>query len=487
MIEHNFRSSERSKPIRFSGSQFEFIVEALHNTAGNGLFSTKPVEQKFTMRPKHSRNLHHRLDPGLHRTITPPVQKFTCPVGRNVVPEKLKIFLEQVTSNRFEVVSQQISQFNFLIRRKILRPFQQAPSGMRKNRHQTIGFHLSRFLRPDFINGFVHMHRNMETIQNVNRLGGFLGDNLQIRLPHVATYKLQPGGSFFAKYPEKAQKGPYRSILPNPKEPFAFPVNLIDDRKILVSPFPKNFIHADRVDIGHIAVSKPPLHRPFHGAKDLFPGRLKNPSHVLPRKPFCPSGEKLHIGRRQRMFAFRPGHPFHFNSAPEAVDSTHGINEKYRDAPKGDEFELPRFHGVIPGPPAPTTGANWTAPRPGSNLDEQHGFSGNLRTFDGFVNKGLELLHPIQNSLQLHPDLLSCVWNSACHSNPIQDWRQDALHEFFPLPSGAFYKSIPFKSFLNLEIKTIPVEPVEMWESQAVFRLGFSKQMRHFHQAGYSA
>jgi len=49
MIEHKFRSSECSKPIGFAGSQFEFIVEALHDTAGNGLFDTKPVEQELLM------------------------------------------------------------------------------------------------------------------------------------------------------------------------------------------------------------------------------------------------------------------------------------------------------------------------------------------------------------------------------------------------------------------------------------------------------
>jgi hypothetical protein len=135
---------------------------------------------------------------------------------------------------------------------------------------------------------------------------------------------------------------------------------------------------------------------------------------------------------------------------------------------------------------APTTGADRTTPRPGSDLDEQHIFSVDSRPLDGFVNKGLELLHPIQNSLQLHPGFFS-RFGFVSSQYQIQDWDQDALPESFPLPSGAFYKLIPFTSFLNLEIKTKPVEPVEMWESQASFRRGFSKQMRHFHQAGNSA
>jgi len=68
------------------------------------------------------------------------------------------------------------------------------------------------------------------------------------------------------------------------------------------------------------------------------------------------------------------------------------------------------------------------------------------------------------------------------------EFNAEALHaEFFPLPLDAIYKSLRFSSFLTLEIKTKSAEPVEMWESQAVCRRGFSKQMRHFHQAGNSA
>ena len=240
----------------------------------------------------------------------------------------------------------------------------------------------------------------------------------------------------------------------------------------------------------HIAINR---------AKDLFPRCFKNPSHVLPRKPFCPSSEKLHIGRRQCMFAFSPGYPFHFHSAPATVDSTHGINEKYRDAPERNEFELPRLHGVIPGLSAPTARADWATARSSSNLDEQHDFSRNFRPLDGFVNKGLELLHPIQNSLQLHPDLFSCDWNVACQSYPIQDWRQDALLDSFPLFSGAIYKSLRFSSFLNLGIKNKTIRACGNVGKSYRFLVGLFQaaegiralcgfpQMRHFHQAGNSA
>ena len=52
MIEGDFRDLECAKAIRFSGDQFEFVVETLHGAAGNGLFRTKPIEQKPSVRTK---------------------------------------------------------------------------------------------------------------------------------------------------------------------------------------------------------------------------------------------------------------------------------------------------------------------------------------------------------------------------------------------------------------------------------------------------
>lgn len=105
MIEHDFSSSEGSEPIGFSGIQFELIVEALNNAAGNGLPGTKPIEKKLSMGTKHSRHFLHGLNSGPADSPTPAVQEYSRPVGRNIIPEKLKIFLEQITAYGPEVTS----------------------------------------------------------------------------------------------------------------------------------------------------------------------------------------------------------------------------------------------------------------------------------------------------------------------------------------------------------------------------------------------
>jgi len=120
------------------------------------------------------------------------------------------------------------------------------------------------------------------------------------------------------------------------------------------------------------------------------------------------------------MLALCPRHGFYFYPTPPAVDSAESINEKYLNSPDRHELEPPRLQGVITGPPVAAAGTNGTAANPGDYLNKKHEFSGQFQPFHISVDKGLELLYPIQNSLQLHPDLLSRFWQ-LLRSYPIQD------------------------------------------------------------------
>lgn len=98
---------------------------------------------------------------------------------------------------------------------------------MFENGGQSLGFQVPRLLSPDFINGLVHMHCDMETIQNMNRLAGFLGNDFQIWLPHVRTNEKQLCRSLFAECPEKPEQRFDSPILANPEKPFTVIVDLI--------------------------------------------------------------------------------------------------------------------------------------------------------------------------------------------------------------------------------------------------------------------
>ena len=50
----------------------------------------------------------------------------------------------------------------------------------------------------------IYVTADVEPVQNMNRMACLLGNNLQIRLPHIAANKTQLAGSFLAQ-PAKNQ------------------------------------------------------------------------------------------------------------------------------------------------------------------------------------------------------------------------------------------------------------------------------------------
>jgi hypothetical protein len=126
---------------------------------------------------------------------------------------------------------------------------------------------------------------------------------------------------------------------------------------------------------------------------------------------------------------FAQGYGLHCYPAQPAIDSAQGINEKYRNSPKRHELKSARFQGVITRPPVTATGTDRAAVSPGNYLDEKHQLAGEFRPLHGLVNKGLELLPPIQNSLQLHPGFFSRI-GFAWPQYQLQDLSQDALPFF---------------------------------------------------------
>jgi hypothetical protein len=64
-------------------------------------FGTKPIKQKLSMSPKHSSNLLHWCNAGSHGTLAPSTQKHSSPVRRDIIPEELEVFLQQITAYGF--------------------------------------------------------------------------------------------------------------------------------------------------------------------------------------------------------------------------------------------------------------------------------------------------------------------------------------------------------------------------------------------------
>jgi hypothetical protein len=99
------------------------------------------------------------------------------------------------------------------------------------------------------------------------------------------------------------------------------------------------------------------------------------------------------------MFAVSPWYGFHYDSAPYAINPAQCIKEEDRNTPEWDEFELPGRLQVISRPSVTATGADRSAMGSGDDLDKERQFTIEIYQLLVSVNKRLELLYPIQNSL----------------------------------------------------------------------------------------
>src|ERR1700686_1047076 len=103
-----------------SHSDFRFVVQSLDHTAGNLLSGLEIVEQQLAVSAQRSGDLLHRPDAGSHRLPEPEIQKHAGPSGRVVFPELLKILFEEIGTDSLEIVAEQISQTELLLRGEIL-------------------------------------------------------------------------------------------------------------------------------------------------------------------------------------------------------------------------------------------------------------------------------------------------------------------------------------------------------------------------------
>ena len=88
----------------------------------------------------------------------------------------------------------------------------------------------------------------METVENMQSLGAFFADDLQIGFPHVRADEHDLGGDFFAYRGEESLKGFDRSLLPDPKQTGDAEIDLINQGQVLVPFGVLDFIDPDGID-----------------------------------------------------------------------------------------------------------------------------------------------------------------------------------------------------------------------------------------------
>src|SRR3972149_5104362 len=189
---------------------------------------------------------------------------------------------------------------------------------------------------------------------------------------------------------------------------------------------------------------------------DLFPGQSPGPAR-----------QKLHVGPRQTLLAFGPWYGSPLPPAPPTAPPPHHVQEEDRNAPQRHELEQPGLQRVVAGAwPAATRTDRPTVPtRP--NLHDQYWIAVDIFPLDIPIDERLEFLHPIQNSLQLHPVPASCFGRFRRHRNT--GIEQDALAFYlchlphFPLCSRrAFPPGLweLWESARSPRISTVSISPI---------------------------
>src|SRR5882672_1149726 len=406
MIQGNFYRPEGSEAERPSGGQFRLVVEAFDDSPGNRALGAEPVEKELAMSPQHAGDLFHRLEPRAQGPPAPVVEEASGPGRGHVLPEVLEVLFEQVATDRFQIVPEQVGKLTLLGQSEILGPLEQQPARALQDGLVAFGLQILDLSGADLVDCLAQVGHDVEAIEDVNRLARLFGDDPQVGPPHVAAEELQRRAAFLAEPTKEAQQRLDLPLFADPEQSLAVFINLVDESQVVVPSLPLDLVDAQGFDAFQVDMVATPEHRHFDGAKDARPTRLKSLSDLLPAQALGPSREKPREGGCLVVPTLRPGNSLGVDAAGRAVGPAPGKHEKDLDAPQRDELEPAWLQGIVARAALPALRTHRPAQGTGANLDFH---THPLRRFNEpglCVDETRLLLQPVQDSLQSHPVLL---------------------------------------------------------------------------------
>lgn len=180
----------------------------------------------------------------------------------------------------------------------------------------------------------------MEAVEDVESLGAFLTDELEIGLPHVRADEEDIGNDLLAHGSEESLEEFEGSFFADPEQAGDTDVDLIDEGEILVAFGVLDLIDADGIDLAEGAVLQAPGDNMLDRVEDLFPGSAKCLRGFLPRQAASPAGQKEHVDGSQSVLAVAPGDLFDDDGvAAAAIDAPHGVQQEDEESPKRNELK----------------------------------------------------------------------------------------------------------------------------------------------------
>ena len=182
-------------------------------------------------------------------------------------------------------------------------------------------------------------------------------------------------------------------------------VDLVDEGQVALPAAAGEFVDADGLDVGEVAVGESPVDGGPDGAIDGVPGGGEGVGDLLPGEVLGPTGEEPGAGVGEAVVAGGPGDGLDLDAAARAVDAAHGVAEDDGDLPERHEVEAAWRQNVVAGRGAPALRAPGPGPDAGPDADLEGQARGVwvLEQPNGVIDERRVLLDPIQDSLELHP------------------------------------------------------------------------------------
>jgi hypothetical protein len=157
---------------------------------------------------QHPGDLLHRLKAGPHGLRTPAIEKAPRPGRGEVRPEELELFLQQVGTNRPQVIGEEGGQPGQLGVGEVRRAREQQPAGVGQYGSQAAGAEGTGLVGADVVDGLAQVGHDVEPIEDVPGQAGLLGHDPQVGRPHVAADEAQGGTArLFHRHPEHGAGG----------------------------------------------------------------------------------------------------------------------------------------------------------------------------------------------------------------------------------------------------------------------------------------
>ncbi len=121
----------------------------------------------------------------------------------------------------------------------------------------------------------VHLSHDVEPVEDVQSLGAFFADDLQVRLPHVGADENDLRGDFFTDDGENSLERFGGSFLPDPEQACDPKIDLVSQCQVFVTSGVLDLVHTDGVDLAGHPVLQTPGDHVFDRVEDFVPGSTK--------------------------------------------------------------------------------------------------------------------------------------------------------------------------------------------------------------------